>query len=599
VADPTQLRLLEEALVRLDAGDSVLRVRVLAALAEALYGVPAAAARREAMSQEAVAMARRVGDPAALASALAARHFTRGDSLDARLAMAAESGRIGRELRDHRRSLDSLAWLIGDLLELGDVAAVDRELESFARAADQVRMPFYHWAVTTLRASRALLAGRFDDGMRLATEARAILADDDPISIAEQIHAVQKVIVDDERDRLLDSEAALVLLASRIPEVPGWRCSLAALYAGLGRDGEARSLLGQPPPPTSPISRATSASLVRSRCWRVSWSLRDVRRARLLYDLLLPYAERSIVVGFGIACYGAAARYLALLAATLGRPDEAAQHFEDALAVNARMGARPFLAHTQGEYAELLAARGQSGDAARAAALREEARRTAAELGMARLGARLDREATAKPGPGDQAPAGSFRRKDGAWTVTFGGESFRLSDTKGVHYLVTLLRHPCEEFHALLLGAAPAEGVSEPEARGASQAGLRTDAPGDAGEHLDAKARDAYRRRLSELRAKRAEAEHSADTSHVGRVDHEIDMLTQELARAIGLGGRARRAGSATERARLNVTRALTTVLRKIASEHPALGEHLAATVRTGTFVSYTPDPRSPMRWDI
>jgi hypothetical protein len=47
------------------------------------------------------------------------------------------------------------------------------------------------------------------------------------------------------------------------------------------------------------------------------------------------------------------------------------------------------------------------------------------------------------------------------------------------------------------------------------------------------------------------------------------------------------------------VTRALTTVLRKIASAHPVLGEHLAATIRTGTFVSYTPDPRSPMRWDI
>src|SRR5262249_36329828 len=183
------------------------------------------AERRERLSREAVAMARRVGDPGALASALNARHFTRGDSLDERLAMAAESGRIAGELRDQRRSLDALAWLIGDLLEVGDVAAVDRELENLARAAGEIAMPFYRWGVTTTRASRALLAGRFADAERLAAEARAMLPDAEATSFAEQVYAVQMTILNDEKDRPADSEAQLALLAGGLPGVPGWRCT--------------------------------------------------------------------------------------------------------------------------------------------------------------------------------------------------------------------------------------------------------------------------------------------------------------------------------------------------------------------------------------
>jgi tetratricopeptide (TPR) repeat protein len=579
VAEPTLVRLLEDALAALGGEDSVLRARALAALAEALYGVPAEEQRRARVSREAVAMARRVGDRAALASALVARHFTREDSLDERLAMAAESGRIARELHDDRRSLDALAWLIGDLLELGDVAAVDRELESLARASDEIRMPFYRWVVTTTRASRALLAGRFADAARLAAEARAILPEGEPTSFAEQVYAVQMTIQNGEMDRMADSEAPLALLAGRIPEVPGWRCSLAALYADLGRAAEARSLLEQ-------LAASDLADLPRDAGFtgalamlaRIVVALHDVPRARLVYDLLLPYADRSVVVGFGIACYGAAARYLGLLAATLGSSAEAARHFERALALNARMGARPFLAHTQREYGDFLLARGAPGDVARAASLRDEARRTADELGMERLRRMLAREGEAPSDTGDAAVAGVLRRAGDSWTITFAGASFRLADTKGIRYLATLLRHPGEEFHTLLLGAPPPEASP----RASAAAGLRIG-----------------RARLAELRDDRAEAERFNDPDRVERAEREIEMLTQELARAVGLGGRARRAGSAAERARLNVTRAIAAVLRKITREHPVLGEHLAATVRTGTFCTYAPDPRSPVRWDV
>ena len=90
--------------------------------------------------------------------------------------------------------------------------------------------------------------------------------------------------------------------------------------------------------------------------------LGDRARAATLYQLLLPYAGRTVVIGNAAACYGALSRYLGALATTLERWDEAAQHFEDALAMNARMEAWPWLAHTQYQYATMLLARDQAGD---------------------------------------------------------------------------------------------------------------------------------------------------------------------------------------------------------------------------------------------
>jgi hypothetical protein len=596
--DHRLVRFLDAALAALPSEDGVLRARVLAALAEALYGEPSEAERRDRLSREAVAMARRVGDPAALASALNARHFTRGDSLDDRLAMAAESGRIARELRDPRRSLDALAWLLGDLLELGDVAAFDRELEGFAAAVEDLRLPFYRWAVTAARSARALLAGRFLEGARLAAEARAIVPDGEPTSFAEQVYAVQMAIVHAETDHLADDEVPLSLLAARIPGVPGWRCSLAALYADLGRDAEARSPLEQlAGNQLADLPRDTGFAGALATLSRVAVVLHDRPRARLLYDLLLPYAERSVVVGFGIACHGAAARYLAMLASALGFDAEAVEHFERALALNARMGARALLAHTQHEYAEFLLLRAAPGDRVHAEQLAGEARRTAEALGMTRLGRILARGVTTASGP---APLdGVLRRAGDEWTVAFAGVSFRLKDAKGLRHLATLLRHPGEELHALLLASAAPEGSCTPGARERADVGLRTGDPGDAGEMLDAEARGAYRARLTELRDERDEAARFNDPGRVERAEREIEMLTRELARAVGLGGRSRRVGAAAERARLNVTRAIAAVVRKVRAEHPALGEHLAATVRTGTFCSYTPDGRSPVRCQV
>jgi hypothetical protein len=80
-------------------------------------------------------------------------------------------------------------------------------------------------------------------------------------------------------------------------------------------------------------------------------------------------------------------------------------------------------------------------------------------------------------------------------------------------------------------------------------------------------------------------------------LEDEIDFLTRELSRAVGLGNRERRAGSAAERARLNVTRAIKAAEQAITTLNPALGAHLRSAVHTGTFCAYRPDPQRPVAW--
>jgi hypothetical protein len=116
---------------------------------------------------------------------------------------------------------------------------------------------------------------------------------------------------------------------------------------------------------------------------------------------------------------------------------------------------------------------------------------------------------------------------------------------------------------------------------------------------LDARAKDAYRRRLAEIDDDIEQAHAVGDAERAAQADAERDFLVRELARAFGLGGRERRAASASERARAGVTRAVRQAITRIAEHHPELGEHLSRTIRTGTYCAYLPDPRAPAEWDL
>ena len=203
-----------------------------------------------------------------------------------------------------------------------------------------------------------------------------------------------------------------------------------------------------------------------------------------------------------------------------------------------------------------------------------------------------------------------FRKEGEYWSVGCGGNSFRLKDTKGLGYLAHLLRHPATEFHVLDLAGGIAGQHDNDEAgesahglpRGnedLEKAGIHVGSLGDAGEMLDEQAKVAYRQRLSELREELEEAKELGKVERAEQAEEEIDALTRELSRAVGLGGRNRRAASASERARQSITKTIKAVVERIAQSDARLGQIFARCIKTGNFCSYRPDSDFPIAWEF
>lgn len=187
-----------------------------------------------------------------------------------------------------------------------------------------------------------------------------------------------------------------------------------------------------------------------------------------------------------------------------------------------------------------------------------------------------------------------FRREGEYWRITYVARTFQLHDSKGLRYLARLLAEPAREWHVLDLVAtdAGAEAGAPPQ----PPEGLAT-GTGDAGPMLDAAAKDAYRRRIEDLDDTIAEARSWGDEERAARAQEELEAIAVELSRAVGLGGRDRRAASDSERARVNVARVIKAAILRIDQHSPELKHHLASTVRTGTFCTYHPDSRLPVSW--
>jgi hypothetical protein len=185
--------------------------------------------------------------------------------------------------------------------------------------------------------------------------------------------------------------------------------------------------------------------------------------------------------------------------------------------------------------------------------------------------------ADAPAGPAN-ARVGTFRPIGDVWEVEFDGKTVTMRATKGMTDLARLLRFPDDEVHCLeLVGGA----VDQP----------------DTGPVLDASARRAYEARVRELQADIDEADAHNDRGRAERARAELDALVDELTAALGIGGRARRTGSSSERARSAVTQRLRATIKRIDAVHPPLGRHLDTAVRTGVFCSYRPE--QPVAWTL
>ena len=226
-----------------------------------------------------------------------------------------------------------------------------------------------------------------------------------------------------------------------------------------------------------------------------------------------------------------------------------------------------------------------------------ERRAALADLAVIRAAPSEDRE---HQRAGDEHPAADanvFRREGDYWTVVFDGSTVHVRDLKGMHHLARLLADPGREHHVLDLVAAERGRAGQPD--GSRAADVPRSVLGDAGEMLDARAKDAYRRRLAEIDDDIDAARAVGDADRAAQAETERAFLVGELARAFGLSGRGRRAASASERARVGVTRAVRQAMTRLGEHHPRLGEHLARTVRTGTYCGYFPDPRAPAGWTL
>ncbi len=579
--DPLVIGLLEDALPAVGTADSVLRARLLGMLAGALY-FAADGTRRDALSIEAVAVARRVGDPAALAASLVNRQFVlwRPGTVVERLTLIDEAIAIADRAGHPDTAAWARAWRIVDLVELGRFAYADVELTRHAADAERIRLPLSLWHATLVRAARALFDGRLDEAEQLAMQARA-QRQDRARNNAEQFFLLQLFHVRAAQGRLAEIAEPLRAFTGRAGLPPIWRCGIAAVDATLGHTDAARRI-------TADLAAADFAALPRDCNWlpalaslaEVCDLTADAEHAARIYPLLQPHADLTIVSGLCAVINGFVRRFLGVLALTAGQLNDAVQHLDKALGLARNVDASAEVVRAAVALARALTARARPGDLERAQALRTEARTTAAARGLHGLVAALGDGESRAAAPSPTATTGTLRREGDVWTIRCGNEVTRLRDAKGMGYLQALLRHPTVEVHALDL------------ARGAT--GERTYA-GDAGEAVDDDARRAYRRRHDELTAALA----TATGSDAARLRSEQAALERELKRATGLGGRARRTGSDAERARLNVTRALDAVVKKVSTDCPRLGRHLERAVRTGTFCAYEPDPGFPIDWDV
>ncbi|WP_424918948.1 ATP-binding protein [Streptomyces sp. wa1064] len=176
------------------------------------------------------------------------------------------------------------------------------------------------------------------------------------------------------------------------------------------------------------------------------------------------------------------------------------------------------------------------------------------------------------------APSAEFRRNGPVWQLRWDGATVHVPDAKGLRDLHSLLGLPGTDVPAVQL-LAP-EGGDLVVAAG--QLG------GDP--VLDEEAKRRYKEHLARLDAEIDRAAARDDARGVEKYDRERQALLDQLRSAAGLGGRTRRLGDQTERARKTVTARIRDTLRKLDTLHPALAAHLKASVTTGTTCAYRPE---------
>jgi DNA-binding CsgD family transcriptional regulator len=325
------------------------------------------------------------------------------------LTMLTEARELGEALGDLELVAGARAWAIVPLFELCDLDGARRETQQLRQAAEQTRQPFPMYTAEVHGSALALCDGHLAEAEAMAQRAwtwtRHMAGPPPSADYGLLLFSIRR-----EQGRLAELKPLLDLMAKQDTMAAAWRPGLIVLLTELGMHEAARAELSR--------LRGDGFASIRRDGLRTAAltyladacaTLGDARSAPLLYQELEPLAGGNIRVGQAVACYGAADRYLGMLSTIVGDWDTAQAHFEAALALNRRMGAHTWTAHTAHQFARMLRSRGRPADKERADELIAEATGAAERFGLTALGDKLHAPGGTHPPPARNPDALSAR----------------------------------------------------------------------------------------------------------------------------------------------------------------------------------------------
>ena len=382
--DPDLISVLEYAVAHVPADTLATRARLQARLgAELAYSDEA---RAREICTRAVAGAREASDPVALGETLTAQWRMLGPAeLEQRRAIAAEIVELADRAGDQELSAQGRIWHFAISMKAGDMAEADRDLAQCVEHVDRIRVPTLLWAVESARANRALVAGDLVEAEACSERAFELGVEGNVALNAAQGKVLQLMLLREAQGRLAELFEPVSAVVASVSGLAAWRAALSWIALRADREDEARAHLedvvgsramDMPEYSVSWLAALTAVSYVIA-------DLGDRVRAKVVYDALLPYADRVATAGFQAACFGAVARPLGLLAATLGEHMAADLHLTRAAETHGRIGAPGLRADTLVDHARTLLRSGVTTDGERAAAMLTEATELAERHGHA------------------------------------------------------------------------------------------------------------------------------------------------------------------------------------------------------------------------
>jgi tetratricopeptide (TPR) repeat protein len=610
--NPTASLLARNALSRGGNLKPDLRARLLARMAAEISYLGEAPERAEVLIAEALEIANECGTEVRLQVLMFRDLLLRTPStVDQRIVNACAINELAGQLGDTAAAHFAFVSRATAHLERGEISRAESAWSDAAATAALGSRPDILLSISLGRASIAFGEGRLDDARTILEK----LFENNGDGVQFEICDAMLALVYREQGAFSNAHGSALKALERRPASVAYRALVASSSFDLGSQSDARfyfeRLSGEcyRHLPDDALFLASGA-LLADLCVELG----DVRRAEILYSLLLPYASHVIVMGHGMVL-GPVSLHLGILTLFLGRHEAACKHLEAALSTSRSMGLRLWTVHTAYHLARCKDRPNKDlhdlHEKVPADSALQEVITEAEALGMLRLLRRagsdsgvpqvthtnlivepkmpidekslLEVESMTTSFDGPKVETIQFYEEDETFVLRLSGRKVRMRRSKGLELMLMLIREPGREFHVTDLGRSNGCDAWHDE-RDAT----------DGGPMLDAPAKLSYRMRLQDLREEREEAKKHNDPERVSRIEEEINFLARELARALGLKGTDRKAFSDSERARVRVTQAIRSTIRKIRKHDTVLGWYLEKAIRTGSFCSYTPPPSNP-----